>query len=80
VFVFTYNNCDYPIAVKNFEKALYSYTPGRLLTSMVDMLGYEILNKYDEKTTNVSWLELKKPGTLSTLRGGQCLGKINNTA
>jgi hypothetical protein len=30
----------------------------------------------DKKMSNVSWLELKKPGTLSTLRGGQCLGQI----
>ena len=80
VFIFTYNNCDFPIAVKNFEKSLYSYTPGRLLKSMVTMLGYEINQVYDEKSTNVSWLELKKPGTLSTLRGGQCLGQIINSS
>jgi SAM-dependent methyltransferase len=78
IFVFTYNNCDNPLAVKNFEKSLYSYTPGALLKGMVALIGFEITTAFDEETTNVSWLELKKPGTLKTLRGGQSLAKINN--
>jgi hypothetical protein len=77
VLIFTFNNCNYPLAVKNFEKSLYSYTPETLLTPMCEFIGFEVISTYNNTETNVSWLELKKPGDLTTLRGGQCLGKIN---
>jgi len=76
VLLFTYNNCNYPLAVKNFEKSLYSYTPETLLRPMAESLGFDIIESYNSVKTNVSWLEIKKPGVLTTLRGGQCLGKI----
>jgi hypothetical protein len=77
VLLFTYNNCSLPIAVQNFEKEMYSYTPGTLVQPMTELIGFEILEAYDNETENVSWLELKKPGKLTSLRGGQCLAKIN---
>jgi SAM-dependent methyltransferase len=75
-FIFTYNNCNYPLAVKNFEKALYSYTPESLILPMCKLVGYEVIESYNDIETSVSWLELKKPGKLKTQRGGQCLGKV----
>ena len=75
--IFTYNNCNYSLAVKNFEKSLYSYTPESLISPLCELIGYTITETYNNKETNVSWLEIKKPGNLETLRGGQCLGKIN---
>jgi len=77
VVMFTYNNCDLVGAVENFEAGLYCYTPASLVVPLVEMLGYEIVNKYDHES-NVSWLEIKKPGTLTSLKGGQCLGEIIN--
>jgi len=77
-FVFTYNNCDHAIAVQNFEKSLYSYTPASLLIPMIEMLGFKLINKYDEPLTNVSWLELEKPGKLTSMRGGQSLALVKN--
>lgn len=74
--IFTYNNCNYALAVKNFEKSQYSYTPETLILPMCKMLGFEIIQSYNNIETNVSWLEVKKPGTLTSMRGGQCLGKI----
>jgi hypothetical protein len=44
---------------------------------MVEFIGFEIFESYNEPLTNVSWLELKKPGELTSLRGGQCLAEIN---
>jgi SAM-dependent methyltransferase len=76
IFIFTYNNCNLPLAVRNFEQSLYSYTPETLVSPLVSMLGFEIINSYNAPAENVSWLELKKPGVRGTLRGGQCLGKI----
>ena len=78
VLLFTYNNCDFPIAVQNFEKSLYSYTPGALVEPLTELIGFEILKSFGDPETNVSWLELKKPGKLTSLRGGQCLAKINS--
>ena len=76
VFIFTYNNCDLPGSVRNVEKTMYSYTPGGLVQAMVQGLGFEILNVVDYEDVNVSWLEIKKPGELKTMRGGQDLAKI----
>jgi SAM-dependent methyltransferase len=75
VAVFTYNNCDYPIGVDNFENSYYCYTPGREIKAMCERIGYRISASFDLEN-NVSWLEIQKPGTRSTLRGGQTLGKI----
>lgn len=76
--LFTYNNCNLPLAVQNFEKSMYTYTPGTLVESMVEYVGYTITESYNEPLTNVSWLELKKDGNMETLRGGQCLAKIQD--
>jgi len=79
VFMFTYNNCDLPGSVKNVEKSMYCYTPGRLVQTMVESLGFEIIDSVDFTDTNVSWLEIKKPGSIKSLRGGQELAKIIKT-
>jgi len=75
--LFTYNNCNYANAVKNFENVLYSYTPGTLVIAMLELIGFEISNTFDDPNSNLNWIEVKKPGVLTSLRGGQCLGKIN---
>lgn len=75
--IFTFNNCDYPIGVDNFENGYYCYTPGRALKSLCTQLGFKILAGFDMEN-NVSWLEIQKPGNRTSLRGGQNLAKIEN--
>jgi SAM-dependent methyltransferase len=75
--IFTYNNCDYANAVRNFENLLYTYTPGSLIIKMLEFIGFEVTTTFSDSNDNTNWIEVKKPGKLSTLRGGQCLGKIN---
>jgi hypothetical protein len=75
VVLFSYNNCDYPDAVKQVENFYQTYVPGGLLRSLVELHGFEILNSFDLET-NVSWIEIKKPGILESMRGGQTLAKI----
>lgn len=75
VVLFTFNDCDNPIAVANFESGLYSYVPGGLLKRIVEGLGYEILNSH-ASDRSIHWLEIKKPGELTSIRGGQTLGVI----
>jgi len=74
--IFTYNNCNYPLAVKNFEQGLYSYTPGALIEPAVELIGFEIVESYNDESTNVSWLEVKKKGKLTSIKGGQTLAMI----
>lgn len=72
---FTFNDCDRWAAVDLTERWFMCYTPGRLVRSLCESLGYEIVNSYiiDKSTT---WLEIRKPGLHSTLKGGQALAKI----
>lgn len=77
VVMFTFNNGDVPGAVSNFEAGLYMYTPARLLRAMVEKLGYDVLYEY-KHASNVFWFEIKKPGELESIRGGQTIGVIKD--
>jgi len=71
----TFNNCDHANGVKLAERAYAVYTPGRRIRDIATQLDYRITMFY-EINSAVTWLELKKPGELSSLRGGQALAKI----
>lgn len=75
VLAMTFNNCDLPNGVMLAERHFMCYTPGRLLENLAESIGYEIRFRYDTHVPN-TWLELKKPGTTTSLRGGQSLAKI----
>jgi SAM-dependent methyltransferase len=75
--IFTYNNCDLPIGVDNFENSYYCYTPGKQIKEISTKIGFKIAASFDLEN-NVSWLELRRPGTKSSLRGGQTLGRVEN--
>ena len=77
IFIFTFNNCDFANSIRNFENILYSYTPGTLVKSMIELIGFEIIDGFTDSNYNLSWLEIKKPGSMDSIRGGQCLAKIN---
>jgi len=77
VAIFTFNNCDYPIGVDNFENSYYTYTPGHLIKDACAKIGFKILASFD-MDNNVSWLEIQRPGTLSSLKGGQSLAAIKH--
>jgi len=71
----TYNNCDLAHGVIRSEHAWMLYTPKRLILDHVHRLGFELILAYDSGG-EASWLELRKPGDLTSLRGGQTLAKI----
>jgi SAM-dependent methyltransferase len=73
--VFTYNNCDLAKRVGMVEHYSGCYTPGRLVKSYVQELGYEIVFEFDDDT-NTSWMELRRPGNYHSIRGGQTLAAI----
>lgn len=71
----TFNDCDSEKAVRLAEQYYACYTPGRILKEIATRLGYEIYFIWNAGEP-WTWLELEKPGTLTTLRGGQALAKI----
>lgn len=73
--IFTYNNCDHPIGVDNFENAYYCYTPGRKVKEICEQAGFKIAASFDLEN-NVSWLEIERPGRRQSIRGAQTLGQI----
>jgi len=71
----TFNDCDSEKAVRLAEQYYACYTPGRQVRDMAKQIGFEIYFAWNDNTAT-TWLELEKPGTLTTLRGGQALAKI----
>lgn len=72
--LFTFNNCDHASAVELVEKEAACYTPGRLLLSGIEKAGLQIVHTYDLNSA-VTWVEAKKPGTLTSMRAGQSLAR-----
>ena len=77
VLAFTYNNCDLANRVGKVEHYSGCYTPGRMVRAYANELGYETIFDTDDDS-NTSWIELRKPGKFSSIRGGQTLAKIKN--
>lgn len=71
----TYNNCDLAHGVIRAEHAWMMYTPRRLIEQHAIETGFELANAYDGKG-DVSWLEFRKPGDITSIRGGQTLAKV----
>jgi len=71
----TYNNCDLAHGVIRAEHTWMLYTPRRLIEQHAIETGFELTAAYDGKG-DVSWLELRKPGDIVSIRGGQTLAKI----
>ncbi len=78
VFMFSYNNGDRHEQAGYAEGHWMSYMPKSMLIPMCESLGYEILHSEDIRNqgTAVSWLEIRKPGTLETVKAHQVLGEI----
>jgi len=73
--IITFNDCDNHKAVKLVEQHFCCYTPGYLIKELANGIGYEQLLFWNDNGPS-SWLELRKPGQLDSLKGGQTLAKI----
>lgn len=74
-FIFTFNNCSRSIHVVLAEHAFASYTPDWAVRSLLANQGFEIMNQFD-RDYHLSWFEVRKPGALTSLRGGQTLARL----
>jgi len=74
-FIFTFNDCDSGHGAALSEQSFMCYTPGHAVAAAAENIGYEILDRHHGQG-DIAWLELKKPGTIRSIRGGQSLAKI----
>ena len=72
---FTFNDCDRDKAVMLTEQHFACYTPGRMVKELSKTIGYELEFEWHDNGP-WTWLELRKPGELASLRGGQTLAKV----
>jgi len=75
VLAFTFNDGDRRGAVDLAERNMNCYTPGRLVTAICEKLGFEIEQKHIISAA-ATWIELRKPGVKTSLRGGQALAEL----
>jgi hypothetical protein len=74
--IITINDCDRAPGVKLVESRWCYYTPLSLVEQMAINLGYAITYVWEQAGGSMTWIELQKPGVLSSLRGGQALAKV----
>jgi SAM-dependent methyltransferase len=71
---FTINDCDFEHNVFAVEQNYMCYTPGHLILEYARQLGFTKM--FELHDNGIHWFELKKPGELTTLRGGQAFALI----
>jgi len=75
VFLFTYNDGDTPEGAAFSERLFQTYIPKSILVPVCESLGFEILKNFHNEV-NISWIEVKKPGALHTIKAHQVLGEV----
>ena len=73
--IFTYNNCDLWHCVSFAEKNFMCYTPGVKIWNLARDHGYTVTFEHNG-VLDAKWIELKKPGEITSIKGGQSLAKI----
>jgi hypothetical protein len=75
VCVITVNDCDRAPGVKLVEQKWCYYTPLSLVLEYCKKIGYTIEFTWTDGGAG-TWVELRKPGELTSVRGGQTMAKI----
>lgn len=73
--IFSFNDCEIPKCAEHAETGFRSWMPKAKLISICKKIGFEIIT-YEHPEEAVCWLEIKKPGTLTTIKSHPVLGKI----
>lgn len=75
VAMFSYNNAERYHCARNVEIGFMSYVPKKLLLDLVKKHCFELLSSQDIDDY-VSWIEIRKPGELSTIKAHSPMGII----
>lgn len=73
--IMTYNNCDQAHGVALAEQNFMCYTPGSEILKTAELTGFDLTYQHTG-LGDLSWIELQRPGKITSLRGGQTLAKI----
>ena len=73
-FMHTYNNCEYHASCRLYENGTHPYITSSQIKKLADSVGFEL--HFEHSDRGFDWLELRKPGELQSIRGGQALGRI----
>ncbi len=73
--IFTYNNADLSASAGLCNDYFMSYVPKSMLLPMIESIGFEMIHAPDY-LPSTSWVEIRKPGTLKTVKAHQVLGEI----
>ena len=74
IFMHSYNNCEYHATCRLFEHGTHPYMTSSQIRELAQSAGLEY--HFEHSDRGFDWLELRKPGELQSIRGGQALGKI----
>lgn len=74
-FMFSYNDGDTPQGAGMAENFAQTYMPKSMLKPLCESMGFDIESEFDFEP-NISWLEIKRPGELATVKAHQVLGEI----
>ena len=73
--MFSYNNCERINSARYAEKGFMSWVTKTDLLKLLNKYGYEVIVTKDFEET-VSWVEVRKPGELTTVKSHQALAAI----
>ena len=74
--IMTFNDCERPAALTLVENNYASYNRATIIKNLAERLNYSIEFSYHEYNSPMTWIELRRPGHLTSLRGGQTMAKI----
>lgn len=76
-FMFSYNNGDTEAGAGYAESYFMSYIPKSMLIPLCESIGFEIVYTRDiMESMAISWIEIRKPGELKTVKAHQVLGEL----
>jgi len=80
VFMFNYNECDHLELAESSEKKAIPYCNSRILKNVCETIGYNIIQfgeyKSEDANNYLNWIEIKKPGEITTVKRAQASGSV----
>lgn len=75
VMMFSYNDCEASLPASYAESGFKSWMPKWLLTEGIKIHGFDII-QFSNQTEKHHWVEIKRPGELTSIRASQSLASI----
>jgi len=74
--IMTFNDCERSAGVALVENYYTCYNRATIMKNLASRLNYTVEFFYHAENSPMSWIELKKPGQLTSLRNGPAMAKI----